>query len=71
MAQAGIPLKREDCPNYGMTFTNRLRPCKCPHCVICGGPKHCAVHGGVMGRENESIVWGHEYKSSYDERKTA
>lgn len=62
MTKEGIPLKRTDCPTYGFTHTGRLKACKCGHCFICGNPKHSAVHGGVMGRETENVVWGHEYK---------
>jgi hypothetical protein len=58
----GVPIKIEDCPNYGLTFTRRTRKCKCLRCAICGNPKHTAIHGGIMGHENENVVWGHQYK---------
>jgi hypothetical protein len=54
------------CPDpRGNRPWGRPRICGCAPCVICGWPKHFAVHMAVIGPDGKDIpgmVFNHEYE---------
>jgi len=41
-------------------------PCRCGLCLVCGFPKHSAVHGPAWGEPPGSRPWGHEFRPAED-----
>lgn len=54
----GVAVDFDEC-DPDMRWGSRL--CRCGICAICGHPKHCALHGGLLDEPNGGQPWHHEF----------